>query len=153
MQKENGRINMNTRFEQVEFLFSYMFRKSLSSSRKIILSTSCGKRILANAPDILFDQPTANFKELVIELENNNVKHINFSKNTNKRLINAYKKLCEREAALFYSVPVTFPAADEKTKKNQQALLAKGKNTINHTLVENRKQSIALAKFNRRSGI
>ena len=144
---------MNTRFEQVEFLFSYMFRKSLSSSRKIILSTSCGKRILANAPDILFDQPTANFKELVIELENNNVKHINFSKNTNKRLINAYKKLCEREAALFYSVPVTFPAADEKTKKNQQALLAKGKNTINHTLVENRKQSIALAKFNRRSGI
>ena len=144
---------MNTRFEQVEFLFSYMFRKSLSSSRKIILSTSCGKRIQANAPDILFDQPTANFKELVIELENNNVKHINFSKNTNKRLINAYKKLCEREAALFYSVPVTFPAADEKTKKNQQALLAKGKNTINHTLVENRKQSIALAKFNRRSGI
>ncbi len=144
---------MNTRFEQVEFLFSYMFRKSLSSSRKIILSTSCGKRILANAPDILFDQPTANFKELVIELENNNVKHINFSKNTNKRLINAYKKLCEREAALFYSVPVTFPAADENTKKNQQALLAKGKNTINHTLVENRRQSIALAKFNRRSGI
>ena len=144
---------MNTRFEQVEFLFSYMFRKSLSSSRKIILSTSCGKRIQANAPDILFDQPTANFKELVIELENNNVKHINFSKNTNKRLINAYKKLCEREAALFYSVPVTFPAADEKTKKNQQALLAKGKNTINHILVENRRQSIALAKFNRRSGI
>lgn len=144
---------MNTRFEQVEFLFSYMFRKSLSSSRKIILSTSCGKRILANALDILFDQPTANFKELVIELENNNVKHINFSKNTNKRLINAYKKLCEREAALFYSVPVTFPAADEKTKKNQQALLAKGKNTINHTLVENRRQSIAIAKFNRRSGI
>lgn len=33
-----------------------------------------------------FDQPTANFKELVIELENNNVKHINFSKNTNSDL-------------------------------------------------------------------
>ncbi|MBB5226597.1 transcription termination/antitermination protein NusG [Treponema ruminis] len=32
---------------------------------------------------------------------------------------------------------MTFPAADENTKKNQQALLVKGKNTINHTLVEN----------------
>ncbi len=152
--KEGGwSINMNTRLEQVEFLFSYIFRKSLSSSRKIILSTSCGKRIQANAPDILFDQPTANLKELVMELEKEGAYRIDYTRNTNKRLINAYKKLCENEKQSFYSAPLTYSAVDENVRKRAFSKIEKKQKNMKQKITENRKQEIALAKFIRRSDI
>ena len=144
---------MNTRLEQVEFLFSYIFRKSQKSSRKIILSTSCGRRIQANTSDILFEQPTANFKELVMELEKDNLYHINFTRNTNRRLVNAYKKLCLNEQKTFYSVPTKYPAVNVNIKKKLSSKLKNTKKYKNQLLTENKKQGIAFAKFKRRNGI
>lgn len=144
---------MNTRLEQVTFLFSYIFRKSMSSSKKIILSTNFGKRIQSHARDVLYEQPTANFKEIVIELEKSNFYKIDFKRSTNKRLINAYTKLCEEKEKQFYSVPLKYSALDENLKNCVRAVIASRKTKMLKKMSADDRRNLAFSNFTRRHGL
>lgn len=137
---------MFSRLEEVSFLFSKIFEINNIESKEIILSTTTGKRIANNAADLLYEQPTANLKEIIEDLRKNGEEEYLKSFSESK-LLNAYKQLYEEKEHDRNNLILQFPALSAKDKEKVNEIIQKYKRMWENNLQDRNKQEIIMLKI------